>query len=76
MNTTVKNIAKTTSSSFADSKWNDTVVFNSNSKVGGQLEGYTEIQYNNVLKKALTSLYISQAVEELQKSIQQLFLCA
>ena len=43
MNTTIKNIAKTTSSSFADSKWNDTVVFNSNSKVGGQLEGYTEI---------------------------------
>ena len=43
MNTTVKNIAKTTSNSFADSKWNDTVVFSSNSKVGQQLDGYTEI---------------------------------
>jgi hypothetical protein len=43
MSTTVKNIAKTTFSSFADSKWNDTVVFNSNSKVERQLEGYTEI---------------------------------
>ena len=43
MNTTVKNIAKTTFSSFADRKWNDTVVFNSNSKVGQRLEGYTEI---------------------------------
>ena len=44
MNTTVKNIAKTTSSSFAiDSKWNDTVAFNFDSKVGQRLEGYTEI---------------------------------
>ena len=43
MSTTIKNIAKTTSDSFANSKWNDTVVFSSNSKVGGQLEGYTEI---------------------------------
>lgn len=43
MNTTIKNIVKTTSNSFADSKWNDTVVFNSKSKVLGQLDGYTEI---------------------------------
>jgi len=42
MNTTIKNIAKTTSSSFTDCKWSDTVVFNSNSKVGGQLKGYIE----------------------------------
>ncbi len=43
MNTTIKNIAKTTSSSFADCKWNDTVVFNSNSKVHKQLEDYIEM---------------------------------
>ena len=42
MNTTIKNIAKTTCNSFADSKWSDMVVFNS-AKVLGQLEGYTEI---------------------------------
>ena len=41
MNTTIKNIAKTTSSSFTDCKWNDSVVFNS--KVAQRLEGYTEI---------------------------------
>lgn len=38
MNTTIKNIVKPTFNSFADSKWNDTVVFNSNN-VLGQLEG-------------------------------------
>jgi hypothetical protein len=44
MNTTVKNITKTTSSSFAnDSKWNDTVVFNSDAKVLGQLEISIEV---------------------------------
>jgi len=41
MNTTIKNIVNTISNSFADSKWNDTVVFNS--KVLEQLDGYTEI---------------------------------
>ena len=41
MNTTIKNIANTTSSSFTDCKWNDSVVFNS--KVAQRLEGYTEI---------------------------------
>ena len=43
MNTTIKNIAKTTSSSFADCKWNDSVVFNSDSRVHKRLEGDTEI---------------------------------
>jgi len=43
MNTTIKNIVKSTFNSFADSKWNDTVVFNSNSTVQWQLDGYTEI---------------------------------
>ena len=38
MNTTIKNIVKSTFNSFADSKWSDTVVFNSNN-VLGQLEG-------------------------------------
>jgi hypothetical protein len=42
MNTTIKNITKTTSDSFANSKWNDSVVFNSDA-VLGQLDGYTEI---------------------------------
>lgn len=42
MNTTIKNIVKSTFNSFADSKWNDTVVFNSND-VLGQLDGDTEI---------------------------------
>ena len=41
MNTTIKNIVKSTFNSFADSKWNDTVVFNSNN-VLGQLENDTE----------------------------------
>ncbi len=41
MNTTIKNIIKT-SDSFANSKWNDTVMFNSDA-VLGQLDGYTEI---------------------------------
>lgn len=41
MNTAVKNIIKSTSSSFADSKWNDTVVFNS--KKRKQLEGDMEV---------------------------------
>jgi hypothetical protein len=43
MNTTIKNIAKNTFDSFTNSKWNDTVVFDSNSKVRIRLEGYTEI---------------------------------
>lgn len=42
MNTTIKNIVNTISNSFADSKWNDTVVFNSND-VLGQLEGDMEV---------------------------------
>lgn len=42
MNTTIKNII-TTTNSFANSKWNDNVVFSSDSKVLGQLDGYTEI---------------------------------
>lgn len=42
MNATIKNIVKTTFNSFADSKWNDTVVFNSND-VLGQLEGNMEV---------------------------------
>lgn len=41
MNTTIKNIVNTISNSFADSKWNDTVVFNSN--VLEQLEGNMEV---------------------------------
>ena len=41
MNTTIKNIVNTISNSFADSKWNDTVVFNS--KVLEQLEGDIEV---------------------------------
>lgn len=41
MNTTIKNIVNTISNSFADSKWNDTVVFNS--KVLEQLEGNIEV---------------------------------
>ena len=41
MNTTIKNIVKSTFNSFADSKWNDTVVFNSNN-VLEQLENDTE----------------------------------
>ena len=41
MNTTIKNIITSTCNSFADSKWNDTVVFNAN--VRKRLEGYTEI---------------------------------
>ena len=41
MNTTIKNIVNTISNSFADSKWNDTVVFNS--KVLEQLEGDMEV---------------------------------
>ena len=40
MNTTIKNIAKTTSNSFTDCKWNDIVVFSSNAKVTQRLEGY------------------------------------
>lgn len=39
MNTTIKNIANTVSSSFTDSKWNDIVVF----KVQTRLEGYSDI---------------------------------
>ncbi len=42
MSATIKNIVKSTFNSFADSKWNDTVVFNSDD-VLGQLDGYTEI---------------------------------
>ena len=42
MNTTIKNIVKSTFNSFADSKWNDTVAFNSND-VLGQLEGNMEV---------------------------------
>jgi len=42
MNTTVKNIVKSTFNSFADSKWNDTVVFNSDA-VLEQLEGNIEV---------------------------------
>ena len=42
MSTTIKNIVKSTFNSFADSKWNDTVVFNSNN-VLGQLEGDMEV---------------------------------
>jgi hypothetical protein len=41
MNATIKNIVKSTFNSFADSKWNDTVVFNSND-VLGRLENDTE----------------------------------
>jgi hypothetical protein len=41
MNTTIKNIVKSTFNSFADSKWNDTVVFNSDA-VLEQLENDTE----------------------------------
>jgi len=40
MNTTIKNIANTSFNSFADSKWNDVVVFNST--VLGQLENDME----------------------------------
>lgn len=43
MNTTIKNIIINTFSSFADCKWNDTVVFSSNAKVLGQLEGDMEV---------------------------------
>ena len=42
MNATIKNIVKSTFNSFADSKWNDTIVFSSDD-VLGQLDGYTEI---------------------------------
>ena len=42
MNATIKNIVKSTFNSFADSKWNDTVVFNSNN-VLIQLEGDMEV---------------------------------
>ena len=42
MNTTIKNIVKSTFDSFADSKWNDTVVFNSNA-VLEQLDGDMEV---------------------------------
>ena len=42
MNATIKNIVKTTFNSFADSKRNDTVAFNSND-VLGQLEGNMEV---------------------------------
>jgi len=42
MNATIKNIVKSTFNSFADSKWNDTVVFNSDG-VLGQLEGDMEV---------------------------------
>ena len=42
MNTTIKNIVNTISNSFADSKWNDTVVFSSN-VVLEQLEGNIEV---------------------------------
>jgi len=42
MNATIKNIVKSTFNSFADSKWNDTVVFNSNN-VLRQLEGDMEV---------------------------------
>ncbi len=41
MNTTIKNIVKT-SDSFANSKWNDTVVFNSDA-VLEQLDGDIEV---------------------------------
>ena len=43
MNTTIKNIVKSTFNSFADSKWNDTVVFNSDSTILGQLENDMEV---------------------------------
>ena len=42
MSTTIKNIVKSTFNSFADTKWNDTVVFNSNN-VLRQLEGDMEV---------------------------------
>lgn len=42
MSATIKNIVKSTFNSFADSKWNDTVVFNSD-YVLGQLEGDMEV---------------------------------
>ena len=42
MNATIKNIVKSTFNSFADSKWNDTVVFNSND-VLEQLEDDMEV---------------------------------
>ncbi len=42
MSATIKNIVKSTFNSFADSKWNDTVVFNSDD-VLGQLEGDMEV---------------------------------
>ena len=42
MNATIKNIVKSTFNSFADSKWNNTVVFNSND-VLGQLEGDMDV---------------------------------
>lgn len=42
MNATIKNIVKSTFNSFADSKWNDTVVFNSND-VLEQLDGDMEV---------------------------------
>lgn len=41
MNTTIKNIANTSFSSFTDCKWNDSVVFSS--KVNRQLKGYSDI---------------------------------
>lgn len=41
MNTIIKNIINATSDSFAISKWNDTIVSNSD-KVLGQLDGGTE----------------------------------
>ena len=43
MNTTIKNIANTTFNSFADCKWNDSVVFSSNSKVRKRLNGDMEV---------------------------------
>lgn len=42
MNATIKNIVKSTFNSFADSKWNDTVVFSSNA-VLEQLDGDMEV---------------------------------
>lgn len=43
MNAIIKNIITTTSNSFADCKWNDTVAFSSKAKVRRQLENDMEV---------------------------------
>ena len=77
MNTTIKNIAKTTSNSFTDCKWNDIVVFSSNAKVTQQLEGYVRTQYNNVQHKNtyFTIYTFPKAVEDFKKSLAAFFMC-